>query len=221
MYTIKLHDGNQIGGLSMNGSMYVSKTEITTDMLSEDALEIVTIEDAEGSKTILHNAICDAILHWDEGWLFNLREPTVDEILDRRVTTNIETIGIVFVVLAENGAIDEVTASEHMSVFSLWEPNIDYVPGNLRVYPAEGDQRLYKCTMAHRSQGDWTPDKAVSLWSTVSDPAVEFPDWSQPIGAHDAYQAGDKVSHNDKHWISTCDNNVWEPGVYGWDAYKK
>jgi hypothetical protein len=27
---------------------------------------------------------------------------------------------------------------------------------------------------------------------------------------------GDKVSHNEKHWISDVDANVWEPGVYGW-----
>jgi hypothetical protein len=24
------------------------------------------------------------------------------------------------------------------------------------------------------------------------------------------------VSHNDKHWISDVDANIWEPGVYGW-----
>lgn len=34
--------------------------------------------------------------------------------------------------------------------------------------------------------------------------------------AHDAYAQGDKVSHNGKHWTSKVDNNVWEPGVYGW-----
>ena len=28
---------------------------------------------------------------------------------------------------------------------------------------------------------------------------------------------GDKVRHNEKVWVSTIDNNVWEPGVYGWD----
>lgn len=32
----------------------------------------------------------------------------------------------------------------------------------------------------------------------------------------DAYMAGDKVTHNDKHWVSDVDNNVWEPSVYGW-----
>lgn len=28
---------------------------------------------------------------------------------------------------------------------------------------------------------------------------------------------GDKVTHNGKTWQSTTDNNVWEPGVYGWE----
>ena len=36
------------------------------------------------------------------------------------------------------------------------------------------------------------------------------------VGAHDAYDAGDKVAHNGKHWTSNLDGNVWEPGVYGW-----
>ena len=55
-----------------------------------------------------------------------------------------------------------------------------------------------------------------ALWSKVGDPAEEWPAWSQPLGAHDAYNAGDKVSHNGKHWTSDTDGNVWEPGVYGW-----
>ena len=46
--------------------------------------------------------------------------------------------------------------------------------------------------------------------------AQEWPVWSQPTGAHDAYSAGDRVSHNGKHWTSNADGNVWEPGVYGW-----
>lgn len=37
------------------------------------------------------------------------------------------------------------------------------------------------------------------------------------IGAHDAYALGAKVSHKEKHWTSTVANNVWEPGVYGWE----
>lgn len=76
---------------------------------------------------------------------------------------------------------------------------------------------LYKCLQSHTAQSDWTPDTAVSLWVRVDDPAVEWPEWVQPTGAHDAYAKGDKVSHNQKHWVSTADANIWEPGVYGWD----
>ena len=124
---------------------------------------------------------------------------------------------IVFVKLAETGAIDEVTATEHTEIFAAWEPDVQYESGNLRRYP-ESDGKLYKCIQAHKSQADWTPDVAVSLWVVAGDPAEEWPEWSQPIGAQDAYMSGDKVSHNEKHWISSVDANVWEPGVYGWAA---
>lgn len=79
------------------------------------------------------------------------------------------------------------------------------------------DDFLFKCLQAHTSQSDWTPVAAVSLWVRVDDPSEEWPEWRQPAGAHDAYEKGYKVSHNEKHWISNVDANVWEPGVYGWD----
>ena len=44
----------------------------------------------------------------------------------------------------------------------------------------------------------------------------EWPEWVQPTGAHDAYNTGDKVTHNGVKYISDVDANVWEPGVYGW-----
>ena len=40
-------------------------------------------------------------------------------------------------------------------------------------------------------------------------------EWKQPDSTN-PYQKGDKVTHNGKTWESTADNNVWEPGVYGW-----
>ena len=76
--------------------------------------------------------------------------------------------------------------------------------------------KLYRCLQDHTSQETWTPDTAPSLWVAISDPAEEWPAWVKLTGAHDAYAQGDKVSHNGKHWISNVDNNVWEPGVYGW-----
>lgn len=121
--------------------------------------------------------------------------------------------GIVFVTMAEKGDIDTVTAEEHVELFAPWVYPADYKTGNLRRY----NGRLYKCIGDHTSQEDWAPDVAVSLWVPTSDPAEEYPAWSQPVGAQDAYNTGDKVTHNEKKWASTCDGNVWEPGVYGWE----
>ena len=42
-------------------------------------------------------------------------------------------------------------------------------------------------------------------------------EWVQPTGAHDAYNTGDRVTHNGSVWICTIDANVYEPGVYGWE----
>ena len=125
---------------------------------------------------------------------------------------NTNVTAIAFVVLAESGAIDEVTATEHTDIFADWEPNVSYAVGALRTY----ENVLYKCVQAHTSQADWTPAATPALWAKAGDPREEWPEWSQPIGAHDAYGAGDKVSHSGKHWTSTVDANVWEPGVYGW-----
>ena len=122
------------------------------------------------------------------------------------------TSDIVFVLLAENGTIDEVTATEHIETFARWESAVKYEVGNLRAY----NDCLYKCLQAHTSQEDWTPDITPSLWKIAGNPMDEWPEWSQPIGATDAYMNGDKVSYQDKHWISITDNNVWAPGVYGW-----
>ena len=119
---------------------------------------------------------------------------------------------VTFVVLAEGGQIDAVTAAEHAELFQEWAYPIAYTVGQIRRYK----DVLYKCVQTHTSQADWTPDTAVSLWSKTSDPAEEWPEWSQPVGAHDAYSKGAKVSHNSKHWTSDVDSNVWEPGVYGW-----
>lgn len=119
---------------------------------------------------------------------------------------------ITFVALAENGTIDPVTAGEHPDIFSDWEPKVKYLVGNIRRY---GD-KLYRCIQGHTSQQDWTPPDTPAMWKNIADPAEEWPEWSQPIGAADAYALGAKVSHNGQHWISDADANIWEPGVYGW-----
>lgn len=107
-------------------------------------------------------------------------------------------------------SLPDADATEVPELFPSWKTDTDYGIGNRRQY----NGILWKCIQAHHSQDDWTPDVAVSLWVRTS--ADEFPEWIQPTGASDAYAKGDKVSHNEKHWQSDIDGNVWEPGVYGW-----
>lgn len=120
---------------------------------------------------------------------------------------------IAFVTMAQAGLIDAVTAAEHAELFEAWAENAPCRAGQLKRY--EG--ALYRCLQDHTAQPGWAPDKAPALWALAADPAEAWPAWSQPIGAGDAYQTGDQVSHQGKRWVSAADGNVWEPGVYGWE----
>lgn len=82
---------------------------------------------------------------------------------------------------------------------------------------AVGDPQLYMVLQDHTSAAEWAPDEAASLYKAIGVTADGIAVWVQPLGATDAYDKGDKVSHNDKFWVSNCNDNVWEPGVYGWD----
>lgn len=108
---------------------------------------------------------------------------------------------------------DDEKALDNIELFSLWETNTEYAIGDRKRYR----DKLYECVQAHTSQDMWTPDVTFALWKEIS--VDEFPEWVQPTGAQDAYMTGDKVSHNNLHWISDVDNNVWEPGVFGWSEY--
>lgn len=83
---------------------------------------------------------------------------------------------------------------------------------------ADGETQLYKVIQAHTSQEDWKPDVTTSLYKAIgfTDDGVSI--WTQPLGSTDAYMKGDVVSFEDQLWISTVDNNVWQPGVYGWEV---
>ena len=73
---------------------------------------------------------------------------------------------------------------------------------------------LYRCIQAHTSQQTWNPVDAASLWAKVISGDEPQP-WEQP-GSTNPYMKGDRVTHVGHIWVSDIDNNVWEPGVYGW-----
>lgn len=114
-------------------------------------------------------------------------------------------------------SLSDENALEAVELFPHWSSeSVKYTPGDRVSYKGT----LYKCigSTSHVSQPSWAPDISPSIWVRVDNPAEEWPEWRQPTGATDAYMTGAKVSHNEKHWICTVDNNTWEPGVFGWEV---
>ena len=108
--------------------------------------------------------------------------------------------------------VEDETAVTVPALFDPWAPGIDVVKDERRYYASE----VYRCIQGHRTQADWTPDVTPALWAKVS--VDEWPEWVQPTGAHDAYNTGDKVTYNGKHYVSVIDGNIWAPDAYpaGW-----
>ncbi len=84
-----------------------------------------------------------------------------------------------------------------------------YITGNRFYY----QDKLYKVLQGHTSQPSWLPTTANSLYVEVTPPGV-IAAWKQPLGAHDSYAIGVKVTHNNKTWINTSANNSFAPGVF-------
>lgn len=108
--------------------------------------------------------------------------------------------------------LEDSDALDGIELFDAWAVGVEYAVDDRIRY----NEKLYKCLQSHTSQSTWAPTDAPSLWAQVLIPDPEvIPEWAQPESTN-PYMKGDKVKHNGKTWICDIDNNVWEPGVYGW-----
>lgn len=126
-----------------------------------------------------------------------------------------------FAALALAPMASTLTDEQIMSVSSLWPEwspdSVAYKTDDVVQY----SNKLWRCEQAHTSQSSWTPDAAPSLWSQIdiADDGIDV--WTQPTGAHNAYNTGDRVHYPDANgpiYVSTIDGNVWSPDAYpqGW-----
>ena len=98
------------------------------------------------------------------------------------------------------------------ALYPAWRSETEYHAGDRVLHGGV----LYKVLQDHTSQETWKPDDSPSLFAKVLIPdSGVIHAWEQPDSTN-AYMQGDKVTHNGKTWESDIDNNVWEPGVYGW-----
>lgn len=80
---IILADGTELDNLTFDNNVYVSPTEVTAAMLSEDALELVKVIPANGEEVELKYAKTDIVYHESDGWHFVLVGASAEEIRNR------------------------------------------------------------------------------------------------------------------------------------------
>ena len=122
-------------------------------------------------------------------------------------------------------SLTDEQAMEVVAVYDQWAVGKIYTVGDFLTYGVNGvgDPQLYKVVQAHTSQAGWKPGTAPSLYAAIGLDEQGYPVWSQPTGAHDAYNKGDIVNYNGTLYQSTIDGNVYSPEAYpaGWAEYSE
>lgn len=122
-------------------------------------------------------------------------------------------------------SLTDEQAMEVVAIYDPWVVNKTYAVGDLLIYGENGvgDPQLYRVAQAHTSQADWLPNATPALYTAIGLDNSGYPVWSNPTGAHDAYNTGDIVNYNNILYISIIDANIWAPDVYpaGWKEYTK
>ena len=135
-----------------------------------------------------------------------------DVVKDPRPLTESEVSRLLIAQQINTLTVDDNTALRMVEFYPEWSAGQAYTAD----FKVQHGGKLWRCLQAHTSQDGWEPEGAPSLWAKVLIPdETVIPDWEQPDSTN-PYSAGDKVTHNGKTWVSDIDNNVWEPGVYGW-----
>lgn len=120
-------------------------------------------------------------------------------------------------------SLDDERALEVATIYDPWYPDKVYTIGEFLTYGQNGvgDPQLYKVVQAHTSLANWTPDVTSALYVPIGLDDQGYPVWSQPTGAHDAYNIGDVVDYNGTLYESLIDGNIYSPEVYpaGWRIY--
>ena len=86
--------------------------------------------------------------------------------------------------------------------------------------------RLFKVNQDHTSAAQWVPGETgtESLYTCLEMAGDGYLVWTQPTGAHNAYNTGDIVHYptaDDPLYKSLIDGNTWSPDAYpqGWELY--
>lgn len=112
---------------------------------------------------------------------------------------------------AESLTDNEALKAIHL--FQKWSADRSYSVGTRVKY----NNKLYRCTHAHTSRDVWNPEENQIMWEEVmptQEPEVIIEEWDK---GNSPYSKNDKVMYQGSVWQSTINNNIWTPGIYGWN----
>ena len=104
----------------------------------------------------------------------------------------------------------EITEEEKTELVKLAQENAD--PANSYAPLQEQIDQLFK-------QYGQLESRITTLEGGKEPEPEEWPEYIPPTGAHDAYNTGDKVTYNGKHYICKMNGCTWSPDIYpqGWE----
>ncbi len=110
---------------------------------------------------------------------------SVDEInrAKKREVSALAVAELMFVKAAQEQSLDETTISEYPDLFVVWDENWRGKAGDI----VQDEGLLYRSIHDVTDAGqNRKPSETPSMWTRIGNPLEEFPEWVQPIGAHDA-----------------------------------
>ena len=152
-------------------------------------------------------------LYTDEELQKNATAKATQALKEARDTQMITLMAMVATPMAANLTDEEVAS---IDVFiQEWEVGKSYKIGDVVRYKGG----VWRALSASVAQEIYPPDNYTAGWKRIGEPDESgvYP-YSQPLGATDAYQVGDKVSYNGHVYECILANNVWAPDTYppGW-----
>ena len=116
--------------------------------------------------------------------------------------------------------MEESEIIEYADLYPTWKPSGIYKLNSIYSYGVNQDDetQLWKCTIEHNYDHHVyeSPEVVPALWKKIGFTEEGYPIWTQPLGVHDSYQIGDRVSFEGHIYECNTANNTWSPTTYGW-----
>lgn len=205
---------------------------------SDDSISVEVAEDSDFLLSPMSYKYADGALVKDGGKHTEIVEQYDNYVNKPSVEEEIAKVKSVSSAIIGEGQVNDIVAAQQLNralclfantlpeeealtiaaVFPEWDKMRKYKKDEYLRYGLnqDGEPQIYRVISSHTAQADWTPEVAVSLFKKVGFTGDGTAVWIQPMGAHDAYDKGDRVSYNGAIYVSTTNGNVWAPDVYGW-----